>query len=104
MSATATEAASRGAVDHYRLDSGLREIVAVFRPGDDAELVDELLDCPAEGDGRVYVIGSALRIDELDALLADYKEQAAELGHCPMSREALKVKLARGARQEEAIS
>jgi hypothetical protein len=104
MSATATEAASRNAVDHYQLDSGRREIVTVFGPGDDAEVIDQVLDCPAEGDGRVYVIGSELRIDELDALLADYKEQAEDLGFCPMSREALSEKLARGIRQEEAIS
>ncbi len=104
MSATATAAPSRDAVDHYELDAGRREIIAVFRPGDDAEVIDQLIDCPGEGDGRVYVIATALRIDEVGALLADYKEQAADLGRCPMSREGLKEKLARGARQEEAIS
>jgi hypothetical protein len=104
MSATATEPASRSAVDHYEVNDKRREIVAVFRPGDDAELIEQLLDCPAEGDGRVYVIGAGLKIDELEALLADYKEQAGDLGFCPMSREALSEKLARGARQQEAIS
>ena len=57
------------------------------------------------GVGRSYLVESSIQPgDHLRSLVADYKRQAAELGHCPMSPEALEVLLARGSRVREAVS
>jgi hypothetical protein len=109
MNATAEAAPAQIVLDHYDLDSGGRLIVALRKPGrehvDGGAVIETLIDCPEQGQGRDYVIETKVRVGgELDALLVDYKEQAADLGQCPMSGLALKEKLARGTRQQEALS
>jgi hypothetical protein len=43
-----------------------------------------LVDAALNGRGRRYLIERALTAGEVDAIVADYLAQAAELGDCPM--------------------
>jgi hypothetical protein len=49
-------------------------------------------DCPATGHGRHYLVAGRddelHRNDELTALIADYVDQAARLGRCPLERDS----------------
>ena len=75
-------------------------------PGLSGEVaIDQIVDRPENGTGRSYLVESNIQPgDHLRSLIVDYTRQAAELGHCPMSAEALEVLLARGSRVKEAIS
>jgi hypothetical protein len=104
----ATEAVSpiRVPIARYEVEEGRRLLVAVGRRdarGDVA--IDHVVDRPENGSGRSYLVESNIQPgDHLRALVADYKRQAEELGHPPMSAEALAVLLARGTRAREAVS
>jgi hypothetical protein len=78
-------------LDSYELDSGPRLIAAdCHRNGDGEVMIERVLDMPGDEKGRAYVIESELQASEgLEALLADYKAQAADLGCVPMSRAAI---------------
>ena len=93
-------------IARYETDGGARLLVAVGRRGPGGDVaIDQLVDRPESGGGRSYLVESSIQPgDHLRSLVADYKGQAAELGHCPMSPEALEVLLARGSRVREAVS
>ncbi len=90
----------------YETSQGAREIVAICHHGEDRNvLVDRLVDRPVDGAGRTYCIGSDLQAGDIEALIADYRKQAADLDLCPMSRAAIEAKLDRGfQRRHEAIA
>ena len=106
MNSTDEAARIQRAIARYRVQEGLRLLVAVGRrnrAGDVA--IDQLVDRPASGVGRSYLVDSDLRPgDRLREYVADYTRQAEELGHCPMSRAAISALLARGGKARRAVS
>ncbi len=104
----ATEEATRiqRAIARYRVQEGVRLLVAVGRRDSAGRVaIDQLVDRPASGSGRSYLVESDLRAgDRLRAYVAEYTRQAEDLGLCPMSGEAITAVLARGARAKEALS
>jgi hypothetical protein len=64
----------------YRASDGPRRLVA-HRIADSFRVVDS----PLSGSGPIYTVETCIpSIEELEALTADYRHQAAELGDCPM--------------------
>ena len=106
MSATEPVRPIRVPIARYEADEGPRLLVAIGRRGGRGEVaIDQIVDRPENGSGRSYLVESNIQPgDHLRSLITDYTRQAAELGHCPMSAEALEVLLARGSRVKEAIS
>jgi hypothetical protein len=93
-------------IARYEVEEGARLLVAVGRRDAHGDVaIDQVVDRPESGVGRSYLVETKIQPgDHLRSLVADYKRQAAELGHCPMSAEALEVLLARGTRAREAVS
>jgi len=80
MSAVTTPAGERVELGRYRTARADRVLVGQRVLG-----VVRVSDVPASGRGRRYLVERELtRKDELDALVADYLAEAAELGDCPM--------------------
>ena len=106
ISATEAVRPIRVPIARYEVEEGPRLLVAVGRRDSRGDVaVDQLVDRPEDGCGRSYLVESNIRPgDHLRALVADYKRQAEELGHCPMSDEALELLLARSTRIREALS
>ena len=106
MSATEAVRPIRVPIARYEVEEGARLLVAVGRRDSHGEVaIDQIVDRPENGSGRSYLVESNIQPgDHLRSLVADYTRQAADLGHCPMSAEALEVLLARGSRVREAIS
>lgn len=72
-------------VARYRVSSGQRVVICRRAAGG-----AEVLDVPAEADGRCYQVDSGYReARELLAFVKDYLAQAARFDACPMSREVL---------------
>ena len=106
MSATETVRPIRVPIARYEVEAGRRLLVAVGRRrAEDEVAIDQIVDRPENGSGRSYLVESNIQPgDHLRSLVADYTRQAADLGHPPMSAEALEVLLARGSRVRGAIS
>jgi hypothetical protein len=106
MSPTERARSIRVAIARYEVEEGVRLLIAVGRRDSRGDVaIDQIVDGPESGGGRSYLVESNIQPgDHLRSLVADYKRQAAELGHCPMSAEALEVLLARGTRSREAVS
>ena len=106
MEATGRVRPIRVPIARYETEGGARLLVALGRRDRHGDVaIDQLVDRPESGAGRSYLVESSIQPgDNLRSLVADYKCQAAELGHCPMSPEALEVLLARGSRVREAVS
>jgi hypothetical protein len=93
MNATATRTGDRVELGRYRTAQAERILVGQRVLG-----IVRVSDVPATGRGRRYLVERELsRKDELDALVADYLNEAAELGDCPMraSRAGLALEAAR---------
>ena len=106
MSATAAVRPIRVPIARYEVEEGPRLLIALGRRDSHGEVaIDQIVDRPENRPGRSYLVESnILPGDHLRSLVDDYMRQAANLGHCPMSVEALEVLLARGSRVREAIS
>src|SRR3954454_3641676 len=106
MSATEAVRPIRVPIARYEVETGPRLLVAVGRRRAHGEVaIDQIVDRPENGSGRSYLVESNIQPgDHLRSLVADYTRQAADLGHPPMSAEALEVLLARDSRVREAIS
>lgn len=101
-----TTTAAQRPLARYDAAEGNRVLVAITRTNGSGHVeIAGLLDRPARGEGRSYVVERALAPgDSLKALVADYTAEAAELGHVPMSRAAIAAKLERDLRAEVALS
>ena len=87
MSATITQRRTGQAAEVGRYETPAGERVLVGRRIDGEVHV---FDCPRSGKGRRYFVEAGFESKaELAILLADYRRQAARLGACPMSREAI---------------
>jgi hypothetical protein len=93
MSATAAPTVGeRVELGRYRISSGERVLY-----GQRVNGVVRITDNPSE-DGRAYLVERGLEEDgyaSLNALLADYLEQASELDDVPMATSVLKPRLLR---------
>ena len=81
MSATTTNQATgeQKILASYQSDEGTRQLVAQRVNGTVA-----LSDIPTDH-GRVHLVERQLSsLAELEALIADYLQQAQRIGHCPM--------------------
>ena len=106
MNATEEAARIQRAIARYRVQEGVRVLIAIGRRDCTGRIaIDQLVDRPANGCGRSYLVESDLRAgDRLRAYVAEYTRQANELGLCPMSGAAISTLLARGGRARRAVS
>jgi hypothetical protein len=101
MSPTATPQKQTGRpceLGRYTTEEGDRILV-----GQRVDGIVQITDRPHGGGGRAYLVDAGISsMEELAALVADYKAQAAQLGDCPMRASVLNLR--DSSRPREAIS
>ena len=82
MTHTTTKPAGGAAklLAEYDCGAGKRQLIGARVKGS-----VHVTDVPAGDDGRVYLVERRVgSMEELDALVSDYVDKAAQLGRCPM--------------------